>query len=274
MAKKGNLLYNGGFETGTTEGWLTNPFSLPSECEFSASADAKYRGNYGGLLKATKDNAIINIAYDKFCSFEEYEAYLYIIHCKMISGCVFYPILFGSDDRGQYIGRLGLGYLTDTGNWNKYQAILRGFGDITHFKVGVYAYAYYKDDTFFFDEAKLIPLRSVRGHVLRENRFWVNVTSDKSWSSWLACIGKCKLRSIVQTVNVSGTDPTLDITLSIRIFADEWVYYTLQHSQFTGEEFEEVTIDLPEISFIWVDYKLGGTSPKFSIQHYLRVEPY
>jgi len=272
MALKGNLLFNGDFETGTVEGWETAPFNKPFDGELFVSEDAKYRGNYGGVLKATKDWSVMYVAYDKLCSFEEYEGFLYIVYCKNVSGVTIYPILYGTDDKGELIEALPLGYTSDTGNWLKYQAILRGFGDITHFKVGLYAYAYYKDSLFYFDEAKLIPLRSIQGHVLSENKHFADVTSDKKWHATLACIGRCRLRSILQTVNVSGSSPTLDTTLSIKIFPDQMVSYTLNHSQFTGEEFEEVTIDLPEISFITIEYKLGGTDPKFTIRHRLRVE--
>ena len=94
------------------------------------------------------------------------------------------------------------------------------------------------------------------------------------WYSSIACIGKCSLRSIVRTDNVSGSSPTLDIIIQIFMMEKANTYYTLTHSQFTGEDFEEVTIDIPDVSCIHVFYTLGGSSPSFDIYHFLRLEPY
>ena len=77
MALKGNLLYNGDFETGDTQGWNSNPFGLSDEHDFFASCPAAYRGNYGGTLFAGEDYAYLYLMYEKMFSFEEYEAYLY-----------------------------------------------------------------------------------------------------------------------------------------------------------------------------------------------------
>jgi len=78
----------------------------------------------------------------------------------------------------------------------------------------------------------------------------------------------------VRTADVSGTDPTLDVKLTISLFDNTSTTYTLQHTQFTSAGFEEKTIDLPEISVIKVEYTLGGTDPSFDIYHHLRIEPY
>jgi len=273
MARKGNLLFNGDFETGTIEGWELRPFGLSCDYTLVASESAKYFGNYGGLLEATKDYAAGYIAYDKFCSFEEHEAYLFTMYCKNVSGNVIYPVLYGCDDKGNLIDSFALGYLEESGKWLKTQAVLRGIGLVTHFKVGVYAYSMSEGAQYYIDEVKLIPLRSIRSHILADGRFFANLGSYTTWHAWIACVGRCRLRSIVQTSNVTGTSPTLDIRLTIPMITDQIIYYTLEHTQFAGEGFEEVSIELPEMSYILVEYEFGGSDTKFTIRHQIRVEP-
>ena len=79
MVLKGNLLYNGDFERGSIDGWELAPYGLTSECQFTVSQDAKLRGNYGGYIKTTQTYGDAYIAYDKICSFEEYEGFLFIL---------------------------------------------------------------------------------------------------------------------------------------------------------------------------------------------------
>jgi len=274
MALKGNLLYNGDFEAGDTQGWVNGAFGKLGECAFEASADAKYRGNYGGLLTAQSDFDESYIAYNKTCSFEEYEGYLFIMYLKMIDGVYSVPKLYGLDDKGNLIDDFYLGFNNEKNIWRKAVALLRGFEDITHFQIGLWYYAFSAGDKLYFDEAKLIPLRSIKGHELAEYRYFDNVTANKTWYSVIGCIGKCKLRSIVRTADVSGTDPTLDVKLTISLFDNTSTTYTLQHTQFTGASVEEKTIDLPEVCVIKIEYTLGGTDPSFDIYHHLRIEPY
>ena len=274
MARKGNLLYNGDFETGTLEGWVNGIHGLQNGMALEVKAEAKYRGNYGGKLYSGTTYRASYVGYNKTCSFEEYEAYLYIIYGYMDEGFTLSPHIYGLDDKGNLIDKYYLAYNTEKGFWKCFKAILRGFGEITHFNVGVLAWCYDTIGRMYIDEAKLIPLRSVRGHELAEHRVFPEVTENKEWFSCLACIGKCKLRSIVRTENVSGSSPTLDVSLEISLLDNSETKYTLSHSQFTDEDFEEVTIDLPEASVIKINYTLGGSSPSFDVYHHLRIEPY
>ena len=274
MALKGNLLYNGDFETGTTEGWICGAFGRTCECDFSASSEAKYKGNYGGLLVSQVDFADAYIAYNKICSFEEYEAYLYILYLKMVSGYYSCGELWGLDDKGNLIDNFEMGFNLEEGNWRKYICLLRGYKDITHFKVGLWYWGSSVGDKCYIDEAKLIPLRSVKGHEIKEYRFFDNVTSNKEWYSVIACIGRTKLRSVLQVSNVSGTSPTLDTEIQCYLFEGANKPLTLQHSQFTNDGIEQATIDLPEVAFIKIIYTVGGTDPSFDIYHHIILEPY
>jgi len=273
VALKGNLLYNGDFETGTTEGWEVGPFGMLGQHTLTASEEAKLRGNYGGLLTANTDFAQTYLAYNKVCSFEEHEAYLFIAPFKMLNGFYNFGMLYGLDDKGNLLDTFWVGYNEDIGEWRKIVALLRGYSDITHFKVGMYLYSMYSGDKFYIDEVKLYPLKSVRAVELAETRNFENLVYDKTWYSGLACIGQCRLRSIVRVTDVSGTSPTLDITITIGLLKNTGTNYTVYHSQFTAEGFEERIIDLPEACWIGVSYKLGGDNPSFDIYHDLRLEP-
>ena len=274
MARKGNLLYNGDFETGTLEGWVNGICGLQDGMVLEVKSEAKYRGNYGGKLYSGTTYRASYVGYNKTCSFEEYEAYLYIIYGYLDEGFTLSPQIYGLDDKGNLIDKYYLAYNTEKDVWRCFKAIIRGFGEITHFKVGVLGWCQDTIGRMYFDEAKLIPLRSVRGHELAEYRMFSSLGADKEWFSGLACIGKCKLRSIIRTANVSGTSPTLDVNLEISLLDNSETKYTLSHSQFTGEGFEEVTIDLPEASVIKVTYDVGGSYPSFDVYHHLRIEPY
>jgi len=274
MVLKGNLLYNGDFELGTTEGWELGAFGKLAQHTFTASEEAKLRGNYGGLLIADVDYAQSYLAYDKVCSFEEYEAYLFICPFKMVDGFYNLGYLYGLDDKGNLIDDFWIGFNNETGIWRNIIALLRGYSDISQFKVGMYIYSNNMRDEFYIDEAKLYPLKSIKAVELAETRNFDNVTTYLTWYSGLACIGKCKLRSIVRVSDVWGTNPTLDITLRIGLLVNTGTTYILQHTQFTAEGFEEKTIDLPEVCYIKVEYTLGGDSPSFDIYHDLRIEPY
>jgi len=274
MALKGNLLYNGDFETGTTEGWLVGPFGLRGEYTLEAFDADVYEGSYSGKLIGTANYAQGYIMYDKVCSFEEYEAFLYFLSVKMVTGFYATAYLYGLDDKGNLVKHDWLGYNNESGEWRTFQALVRGFGQATHFAVGCLLVGVTNPNIFVIDGAKLIPLKSVKSHELVEDRTFENVTTTKEWYSILACLGRCKLRSIVRTENVSGSSPTLDININIGLFGKHYTCYSLKHSQFTGEDFEEKTIDLPEVCWIGIKYTLGGSSPSFDIHHHLRVEAY
>jgi len=274
MALKGNLLYNGDFETGTTEEWETGAYGKPFDYTFSASPVAKYRGEYGGLLEAPVGLGEGYLSYDKVCSFEEYEGYLFIMYVKMVSGYVSMGALYGLDDKTNLIEPFFFGYNVEENVWRRYVALLRGFRDITHFKVGMYASYFGEQGKVYLDEVKLIPLQSVKSHTISDYRSFTNVTTSKTWYPTIACIGRCKLRSVVRVENVSGSSPTLDIQISVVLFDSLLSAYTFNHTQFTDEGKEEIAVDLPEVCYLIIDYNVGGSNPSFDIQHHLRIEPY
>ena len=273
MVLKGNLLFNGDFETGTTEGWEQEPFGKVCESNLIASDDAKYRGNYGGKIIANKDSASAYFAYNKVCSFEEYEAYLFIMYANKKADGFMTGILYGLDEKGNLIWDYGVGYNNEKDTWRAYNILLRQFGESTHFKIGLYDYIQNQGEFDYIDEVKLLPVRSIKSVTLAENRWFNDVTSNKTWYSVLGCIGRCKLVSIVKTSDVAGTDPTLDIDIYVHTFWMRAVYIRIQHNQIAGAGQDIIEVELPEASYISIDYTLGGTNPKFDIDHLLRIYP-
>jgi len=274
MVRKGNLLFNGDFETGTTEGWEKGPYGFTCNYEFSADSGAKLRGNYGGMLFSSDYKPSAYIAYNKVCSFEEYEGYLFICPFKVIKGTTFMGILYGLDDNGNYITQYPIGSYFGEGDWTSVKAILRGFGDITHFKVGCYIYG--KDDggKVYIDEVKLIPLRSLKGHVLADFYNNTSISSLTRWRPMLICIGRCRLESIITVNDVSGTSPTLDVTISTGLFEDWRTELTHSHPQFTDIGTDRLSVDLPEVCWMIVTYSVGGADQSFDVSHHLRLQPY
>jgi len=274
MALKGNLLFNGDLETGDLTGWELQPFGKPQQYTATVTADAKLRGNYGLKLSSDVDTAIGYIGYDKICSFEEYEGYLFIFPCKMVEGYYNLGILYGMDDKGNLIDDYWVGYNNEKGEWRVIKAILRGFGDITHFKVGGFFYGTYNTNIFYIDEVKLMPLRSLKGHILTEYKSFDNVTTTTEWYPTISCIGNCRLISIVRTEDVRGTDPSLDVRIDIGLFDNTSTMITKWQSDITTAKVTMSEWELPEVCWIKVRYNISGTDASFDIYHHLRIEPY
>ena len=273
MALKGNLLYNGDFETGTTEGWVNGAYGLVGQLNFSASAEAKLIGNYGGLLETTEDYKSSYIAYDKVCSFEEYEGYLFIMYGKIVSGLGIQGQLYGLDDKGNLKQIYGIGYNTEAGEWRKFTAILRGYDDATHFSVGALLWGGSGGCKFYIDEAKLIPLKSVKSYNLSEYWSFSNVTSTFSKYTTLGGMGEFKLKSIIQIDGVSGSSPTLDIRLIVAQLEDIGVTMEYNHSQFTNIGVERIEHTVENVGYVNVRYEVGGTDPSFSFRHVIILKP-
>jgi len=273
MAKKGNLLYNGDFEHGTTTGWKVGEFGLEGDFDLFSGSEGAYRGSYGGKLVAKKDSASGYISYDKSCSFEDYEAYLMIGYIKMVTTDKTQLILYGLDDNNNYINKYGIGFNTDCGVWKRFSAILRGFEAITNFKVGFYIFADYEGGYAFFDEFKLLPLKSITAHRVVEEWKLDGLTSYKLKVLPAGVVGECRLESLLTVRGVSGTSPTLDTRIEAYYPPSYDHVEQIEHSQFTNTGFERVSANLVDGTYIWIIYEVGGTSPSFDITHQIRLIP-
>ena len=119
----------------------------------------------------------------------------------------------------------------------------------------------------------MLPLKSVKSHILADGAEINNLTSNTTKYYLLSCLGRCQLKSIIWVTDVEGTDPTLDVELTVLLFKPSSIYYTIRHTTVTQEMGEDKTVELPEVSVIKVDYKVGGTNPSFDLYHALRIIP-
>jgi len=273
MAKKGNLLSNGDFERGTTEGWQIGEFGLAGDFRLGLETTNVYRGSYSGKLIAEKDNAEAYVSYDKFCSFEDYEAYLLIGYIKMITTDKSQLILYGLDDNGEYIGKYCIGYTSECAIWKRFAGILRGFGEVTNFKVGLYIFASYEGGWAYIDDFKLLPLKSIRSHRLVEEWEITDLIGTELRVLPIGVIGECRLESMLKVTSVSGSSPTLDVKFDVFYPPSYQIIERIQHSQFTDTGYERISVDLPDGSYIWIVYEVGGSNPSFDLRHQIRLIP-
>jgi len=273
MALKGNLLFNGDFETGTTEGWNLNPEGFSNNYDLVIETNEILGGNYGGNLLSSKPYAVGWICYEHLANFEEYDAYLLIFPVKIEKGDYLYQMVFGYDDKGALRGLLYLGYNDIVGEWKRGQAILRGYADITHFKIGLFMRGESDGGQFYIDEVKLIPLKQPASHTLAETVEISNLTITKTFYLPLGCIGRCKIESVVKVKSVSGTDPTLKPYVITGLLPDGQTSLTIEHKLFTEEGRERKYFELPEVSFVEIIYNVGGDNPSFSLRHDIRIYP-
>jgi len=273
MAKKGNLLFNGDFEHGTTQGWKVGEFGLSGDFDLFSGSEGAYRGSYGGKVVAKKDNAYGYISYDKFCSFEDYEAYLLLGYIKLLNADKCQLILYGLDDNGNYIDKIPIGFNSEAGVWKRFSGILRGFGEITNFKVGFYIFADKEGDYAYFDEFKLLPLKSTSAHRIVEEWKIDNLTSYTLKVVPAGVVGECRLESFLVVRGVSGTSPTLDTRFEVYYPPSYDYYEVIEHTQMTGIGTDHISYDLVDGTYIWVIYNVGGDGASFDITHQVRLIP-
>jgi len=273
MVRKGNLLYNGGFEAGTAEEWIFGDFGLQFDYTHEAETTNVYRGNYAWKFGASKNFAKGYISYDKICSFEEHEAYLFIGHVYLEGSFIINPVVYGLDDNGNLLRIIYLTDIIDTDKWIKFMGILRGIGEITHFKVGLYMFAFSEANICYVDEFKLLPLRSIRSHIVMEELDLSNITSSTGYYLNIFAFGACRLRSSLRVEEVSGDSPTLDTSIDVFYNFSRSLYKVIRHSQFTDTGLEEVVEDIGDAPLLRVNYDVGGTNPSFSVEHRIALEP-
>ncbi|UYL65027.1 MAG: hypothetical protein QIT45_gp14 [Methanophagales virus PBV266] len=273
MALKGNLLYNGDFESGTTEGWEHGPYGYLAQCSFSASPEAKLFGNYGGLLEATADNQRSYIAHERILPIEEYEGYLFLAQYKLIGSGENFIYAFGLDDNRNKYYSFNLGRNLTGDKWLTACYLLRGWYDVLSWRVGMYFYGVLAGAKLYIDDVKVIPLKSIKSHVLMGYHATHGLSSNITYYLTTGCVGYCKVISHIRTVNVSGTNPTLDVKVKISPINTSAVMTTLEHPQITSDTNSIVSEEIYECGIVEVEYNIGGDNPSFDVYHQFRVIP-
>ena len=181
--------------------------------------------------------------------------------------------MYGLDDNGNYIDKYPIGFNSACGVWKRFSGILRGFGEITNFKVGFYVFATYEGAWAYFDNFKLLPLKSAKSHRMVEEWKIDSLTSYHLRVLSAGVIGECRLESLLTVRGVSGSSPTLDTRIEVYYPPSYDHKEVVEHSQFTDTGFERVSADLVDGSYIWIIYNVGGSSPSFDITHQIRLIP-
>ena len=191
----------------------------------------------------------------------------------MVNTNACWTALYGLDDNGNFIDKYSIGFNSDAGVWKRFAGILRGFGDVTHFKVGFYASADNSGDYLYFDEFKLLPLRSINSHKLVEEWSIGSLQTNLLKVLSIGVFGECWFESMLRVTSVSGTDPTLDVNMRVYYPPSYNIYEEFSHTTFTGPDYERLTKALPDASYVQILYVLGGTSPSFDFHHQVRIIP-
>jgi len=273
MVRKGNLLYNGDFEMGSLEGWEHGPYGLPHECDFAITVAQKYKGNYAGQIYSTQSFKQSFIAYNKVCSFEEYEAFLFIIYTYKFYGHFAQPVLYGLDDKGNLVNYYPLAWLTEDEKWVRQMVLLRQFGDITNFKVGYRFRTINPGDYCVIDEAKLFGYKSIKSLILEANMSQTNLDADLVYSFPIAVIGRCKLISYLNVTEINGTSPTMDVEFRISLVDDPEVIYKFSYDTITETGMYVLEKELSEVGQFNVVYDVEGSGRQFTFKHYIRLIP-
>jgi len=274
MVRKGNLLRNGNFELGTSEDWVLAPHGLGTEaCEFWVLEDGIYGSEYVGLLRVPSGNYEGYMMYDKMCDFEEHEAYLFNMSIYKSGGRFAEGVLYGYDDNGNYIDYIPFGQVTEDDNWILLSAFLRGYNNMTHFKVGFRGLTLTTIGDYYFGGCKLMPVKSIKGMYIGEYIRKDDLSSDFDYYGTCACLGRCKFYSIITVPQLSGTDVTL--TIRISLYTKDWLenVIILEHPTLTEPSSDILSIEMPEIVKYRVQYIFSGTSPVADIRHDIRIVP-
>lgn len=272
MVRKGNLLRNGDFEFGDKTDWILRPFNLGDEaCVFDLVTGSPY-GNMG-VLEVPEGNKECYIMYDKECDFEECEAYFYSLTVWKDSGRFLEGVLYGLDDNGNYLDFIPFGQITEEGVWKSLRCILRHYNEFSHFKIGLRGLSYDDLAQYEFRDAKLLPLKSVKSIYIGEYIRKDDLSSDFDYYGTCACLGRCKFYSLITVPQLSGTNVTL--TVRISLYTQDWLENVIivEHSVFTEPSSDILSIEMPEVVKYRIQYIFEGDSPVADIRHDIRIIP-
>jgi len=270
MVRKGNLLYNGDFESGDVEGWTVAPkCSLYSEANIAIDNANQKSGSYCGKLTAGGASYQAK-GYDLKLDFEEYVGYLFEIWGKKDTAYGLAPMVEFYDSQGNIRNCYMLNYTTDTG-------YILSHGIFTNWGMGAYAklflgiYALNAGEIAYFDNVSVIGLKNIKDWSFNLFKDLGTITSDTTWNTCLMIPRPAIIRDKVNVTNTGGTSPTLDI--EIRMNAPYILSFIegKSFSQITGDGLYFLTFETNSFGLIYVKHTLGGTDPTFDVSHHMEV---
>jgi len=274
MTRRGNLLRNGNFVLGTTEDWVIRPYDLGDEgASLTLSTPGFFGSNYKGDFYCPYKDKKYYLMYDKQVDFESSASYLYSLLVYLDMYGAMEGVLYGLEDNGYFIDKILFGHVSDRHEWIWLNCILRRLDNLSNFKVGLMTGLISDSGFVFVGCAKLIPLASAKDVFLKEYLTYDNVSSTFVYNGKNACLGRCKLYSVLSVSDVSGTDPQLETIITIYPYDCPYNSCILPHTPFTTGGSQTRSIELPQLVNYNVTYNISGTNPSFTIRHLIMITP-
>ena len=270
MVRKGNLLYNGSFETGDTEGWTIAPVNnVVNEATIDVDNSNQKSGNYCGKLIAG-GTGFYGKGYDKLFDFEEYAAYYFEMWAKDGNTAGIYPFIEIYDDRMNIINHYYIGYWAGT-TYGLIRGLITNFGLGRWGRLFLGAYGMDANTYAYFDNVLLMPVNKLSEWSFVFYKPEEDITSDKYWYPGILIPRPAKIRSVVEIGTVSGTDPELDIELRINSPIEYKLVENTDHVTISSSGTYGISYDSQSFGIVGVKYDVSGTDPKFPVKHWLEI---
>lgn len=270
MARKGNLIYNGDFETGTVEGWIHAPkWATYKKASIEVDSVNQRTGSYCGKVIAG-GLGVYGIGYDLLLDFEEYPAYYFVAYGKLGNMVQIYPFVEFYDEGKKVIYLLLLGF-------SRVNEYVRFAGYITNLGLGRYArfyiggYGLNAGDACYWDDISVTPVRDIRGISIEHHVGSKRYTGNASDYLNLFFPRPMIIRDLMLVSNTSGTSPTLDVSIQVYSPRALRVIEEKAFPQVTADGTYYLTFETSSFGFLGLNYKVGGTKPRFDVEHYLQI---
>jgi len=234
MALKGNLCWNGDFETGTFEGWSDQFKGLPSP-NLAVMDGEGIDGSYGLWITPSQTNEYEGFCYDMVFPFEERELYFVEVQAKNMGASIrgqieyldAYKRVLGYDEFGVAL----------TGGWERMCALVaRRFG-ASYFRVGFVFFAS-GDYVAKLDNLSVIGLTHSRDWVWSDyHSFSISGETYDDWYCNVAIFVKHSYSWIIDVRNITGSSPSVVLVLKQLIPRDRNVSSVFDYDIKTSDTF-------------------------------------
>ncbi|MHC1567526.1 MAG: hypothetical protein ACXQTD_07440 [Candidatus Syntropharchaeia archaeon] len=269
MTKKGNLIENGDFEAGNTDGWTEAPKSGYNTATIEVDSSNQKSGSYCGKVVAG-GSGYYAIGYEKLFDFEEYPGYYFQIWGNRHSAYGIYPYIETYGEKEEYIDYYQLGSYVGNG-YQLFRGVIPNLGYTRWWRLFLRVYAMSADTAGLFDDIAVIPISRIEDWSLELYKDLGTITSNKSWQPYVLIPRSAKIRAFAAVTGTSGTSPTLDITMKLAEPKGLRVIEEKAFSQITGDGDYFQSWETFGFGFLSVSFTVGGSNPSFDVDMYLEV---
>jgi len=270
MARKGNLIYNGDFETGTVEGWIYPPkWASYKKADIAVDSVNQRTGSYCGKVIAG-GVGVYGIGYDLLLDFEEYPAYYFVAYGKLGNMLQIYPFIEFYDEGKKVICPLLLGF-SNTNDYVRFAGYITNLGLGRFARIYISGYGLNAGDACYWDDISVVPVRDIRGISVEHHVGSKTYTADATDYLNLFFPRPMIIRDLMLVSNTSGTSPTLDMSIQLYSPRAQRVIEEKAFPQVTADGTYYLTFETSAFGFIGLHYKVGGTNPSFDVEHYLQI---